>query len=285
MLQSILRARCRTAPAAIAGSSRCRWPCSPAAGCGGRDSGDGQTGDAAKSGSTVPASFDVQGSASRQWPRADTLDPQLARAEGAFNILRDVFEGLTAIGPDGAPVPAAAESRTVTPDGLEYRFTLREGLRWSNGEAPRAADYVAGMQRLVDPKTASPYAQFIDPVLHANAITRGQKQPGELGVTAPDDRTVLIRLATPAPNLLACCRNRDVSRARPVAGCARGRVRASWQTGVERRLRACGALGYRFARRPAPESALLERRRDEARRSPFRASRGRGRRAAAVPCR
>jgi oligopeptide transport system substrate-binding protein len=135
-------------------------------------------------------------------PEPDTLDPQVARTDAAFNILRDLFEGLTAIGKDGAPVPGAAESWTVSPDGLEYRFTLRAGLRWSNGDVLRAADYVTGMRRLVDPKTASPYAQFIDPVVNAGAITRGEKPADELGVSAPDDRTVLIRLATPAPYLL-----------------------------------------------------------------------------------
>jgi ABC-type oligopeptide transport system substrate-binding subunit len=107
-----------------------------------------------ENGSTVPSDFNPPSCGGA--PEPDTLDPQLARTDGAFNILRDVFEGLTAIGPDGSPVPAAAESWTVTPDGLEYRFTLRDGLRWSNGDALVAADFVAGMRRLVDPRTARP---------------------------------------------------------------------------------------------------------------------------------
>ncbi|MGB7740717.1 MAG: peptide ABC transporter substrate-binding protein, partial [Steroidobacteraceae bacterium] len=172
------------------------------AGCGGGDSSAGKNGDSAKTGSTVPSDFNPTVLRRGNGPEPDTLDPQLARTEGAFHILRDVFEGLTSIGPDGSPVPAAAASWTVTPDGLEYRFTLRNGLRWSNGDALQAADYVAGMRRLVDPQTASPYAHFIDPVLNAAAITRGEKEPAELGVTAPDEHTVLVRLATPAPYLL-----------------------------------------------------------------------------------
>jgi len=135
-------------------------------------------------------------------PEPESLDPQQARTDAAFNILRDLFEGLTAVGPDGAPVPAAAESWTVSPDGLEYRFALRSGLQWSNGAVLKAADYVTGMRRLVDPKTASPYAQFIGPIVNAEAITRGAKRPEELGVSAPDDRTVVIRLQEPAPYLL-----------------------------------------------------------------------------------
>jgi oligopeptide transport system substrate-binding protein len=135
-------------------------------------------------------------------PEPETLDPQRARTDGAFNVLRDLFEGLTSIGPDGEPRPAAAESWQVSEDGLEYTFRLREGLRWSNGDALVAADYVAGMRRLVDPATASPYAQVLDPVLNAAAIVRGQMAPESLGVTAPDDRTIVIRLQHPAPYLL-----------------------------------------------------------------------------------
>ena len=135
-------------------------------------------------------------------PEADTLDPQRARTDGAFNILRDLFEGLTAVGPDGRAVPAAAESWTVSADGLEYTFRLRENLRWSNGDPLLAADFVAGMRRLADPATASPYAQVLEPVENAAAIIRGEQPPEKLGVTAPDDRTVAIRLQNPAPYLL-----------------------------------------------------------------------------------
>jgi oligopeptide transport system substrate-binding protein len=153
--------------------------------------------------SASPADADARATLRRgNGPEPDTVDPQLARTDGAFNVLRDLFEGLTAIGADGAAVPAAAESWTVSPDGLEYVFHLRPGLRWSNGDALKAADYVTGMRRLVNPATASPYAQFIDPVVNASAIVRGEKPPDQLGVSAPDDRTVVIRLVNPAPYLV-----------------------------------------------------------------------------------
>jgi oligopeptide transport system substrate-binding protein len=135
-------------------------------------------------------------------PEPDTLDPQRARTDASFNIQRDLFEGLTAVGPDGNAVPAAAQSWTVSDDGLEYTFRLREGLRWSNGDPVLADDFVAGMRRLVDPATASPYAQVFEPVQNASAIVAGKAAPDRLGVTAPDDRTVMVRLANPAPYLL-----------------------------------------------------------------------------------
>jgi oligopeptide transport system substrate-binding protein len=135
-------------------------------------------------------------------PEPDSLDPQRARTVSALNVIRDLFEGLTAVGPQGTPVPAAAESWTVSADGLEYRFHLREGLRWSNGDPVVAADYVAGMRRLVDPKTASQYAQILEPVVNAAAIIGGKRPPSDLGVEAPDAHTIVVRLVNPAPYLL-----------------------------------------------------------------------------------
>ena len=135
-------------------------------------------------------------------PEPDSLDPQRARTDTSLNVIRDLFEGLTAVGGDGRPVPAAAESWTVSTDGREYRFRLRQGLRWSNGDPVVAGDFVVGMRRLVDPATASQYAQILEPVVNAPAIVRGERPPSELGVLAPDARTVMVRLINPAPYLL-----------------------------------------------------------------------------------
>jgi oligopeptide transport system substrate-binding protein len=177
------------------------------AGCGGRDESrtagtDGAATPQGVRGSERPADFDPTVLRRGNGPEPESLDPQGARTDAAFNVLRDLFEGLTAVGADGSAVPAAAESWTVTPDGLEYTFRLRDGLRWSNGDPVVAADYVTGLRRLVDPKTASPYAQFIEPVLNAAAIVRGEMPTDALGVSAPDERTLVVRLGAPAPYLL-----------------------------------------------------------------------------------
>ena len=64
-----------------------------------------------------------------------------------------------------------------------------------------AADFVAGLQRLVDPATASGYAQYTDVIANSGDIIAGSRPVQSLGVTAPDDATVLIRLRSPAPYL------------------------------------------------------------------------------------
>src|SRR5687767_11649845 len=92
-------------------------------------------------------------------PDPDSLDPHRARSTEAMTVLRDLFECLTRLDAKAAPIPAAAESWTVSDDGRTYTFRLRPQLRWSNGDPLVAEDFVAGLRRLVDPATASEYAQ------------------------------------------------------------------------------------------------------------------------------
>ena len=134
-------------------------------------------------------------------PDPDSIDPHKARASEAMVVLRDLFEGLTRLDHQAAPVPAAAESWTISDDGRVYTFKLRPNLRWSNGEPLVGEDFAAGLRRLVDPATASQYAQVVDVILNAPDIVAGKKPVETLGVAAPDTTTVVITLSTPAPYL------------------------------------------------------------------------------------
>ena len=132
-------------------------------------------------------------------PDPDSLDPQRARAVGAQTVLRDLCEGLTTFAKDASTAPGVATAWTASADGKTYTFNLRDNARWSNGDPVVAADFVAGLRRLVDPATASQYAQIIDVVTNVPDIIAGKKKPDELGVTAPDDKTVVVQLVAPAP--------------------------------------------------------------------------------------
>src|SRR5262249_13118446 len=129
-------------------------------------------------------------------PDPDSLDPQRARAVGAQTVLRDLCEGLTTLAKDASTAPGVATTWTVSADGKTYTFNLRDNARWSNGDRVVAEDFVAGLRRLVDPATASQYAQIIDVVANVPDIISGKKKPAELGVTAPDDKTVVVQLAS-----------------------------------------------------------------------------------------
>lgn len=134
-------------------------------------------------------------------PDPDSLDPHRARSTEAMMVLRDLFECLTRLDRNAAPAPGAAESWTVSEDGLQYRFRLRPGLRWSNGDPLQGEDFVRGLRRLVDPATASQYAQVVDIILHAPDIIAGRQPVDSLGASAPDPRSVVITLSSPAPYL------------------------------------------------------------------------------------
>ena len=134
-------------------------------------------------------------------PEPDSLDPQKARGFEAQSILRDLCEGLTTLDRQARVAPGTARSWSATRDGLTYTFDLRQDARWSNGDRLVAGDFVAGLQRLVDPATGSAYAQYIDVIANAPDIIAGRKPVDTLGVAAPDDGTVVISLATPAPYL------------------------------------------------------------------------------------
>ncbi|MDJ0905205.1 MAG: peptide ABC transporter substrate-binding protein [Woeseiaceae bacterium] len=133
----------------------------------------------------------------------ESVDPQKARTTQAGDVLRDIGEGLLGYSPAGELVPGAAESWTISDDGLTYSFIIRDGARWSNGDPVTAGDFVFSLRRLVDPATAAFYANAIAVVASAEAIAAGELPPEELGVEAAGDRELIIRLERPTPYLLS----------------------------------------------------------------------------------
>ena len=133
----------------------------------------------------------------------ESVDPQKARSTQAGDVLRDIGEGLLGYSAAGDLVPGAAESWTISDDGLTYTFMLRDAARWSNGDPVTAGDFVYSLRRLVDPATAAFYASSIAVVDNAEAIIAGELPPDQLGVEAIDERTLVLRLARPAPYLLS----------------------------------------------------------------------------------
>ncbi len=132
----------------------------------------------------------------------ESLDPHASRTDSAATILRDLFEGLVTFDAAGALAPGVAESWKVSPDGMTYRFTLRPDARWSNGTPVTPQEFAYSFRRLVDPATAAQYAQMLEPIVNARRIISGDLPPGELGVEARDDRTLIVRLESPTPYLL-----------------------------------------------------------------------------------
>ncbi|HEV7432423.1 MAG TPA: peptide ABC transporter substrate-binding protein [Steroidobacteraceae bacterium] len=131
-----------------------------------------------------------------------SLDPSISTDVPAAHILDDLFEGLTRLDERGEPAPGVASSWQTSADGRTWIFHLREA-RWSNGDPVRAADFVYAWRRTVNPSTASDYAQALAPVANAIPISEGRLPVTELGISAPDERTVRVRLNAPTPYLLS----------------------------------------------------------------------------------
>ena len=98
---------------------------------------------------------------------------------------------------DGTPIYGQAESHKVSGDELTYTFTLREGLKWSDGEPLTADDFVYSWNRAISDETAADYAYMFESI-------EGYSE-GKLNVIAPDERTVVVKLIAVTPYFLELC--------------------------------------------------------------------------------
>jgi oligopeptide transport system substrate-binding protein len=130
-----------------------------------------------------------------------SFDPQVVEDVDGSEVVRDLFEGLYNQNAAGETVPGVALSHEVSDDGLTYTFTLRDDARWSDGTPVTAGDFVYAWKRAVDPELASPYAWYMELMSIENGaeIIAGDMEPDSLGVSAPDDRTLVVNLSQPLP--------------------------------------------------------------------------------------
>jgi ABC-type oligopeptide transport system substrate-binding subunit len=186
------------------------------------------------------------------WGVPRELDPHRAQTFAEARYVAALFEGLTAIGADGASAaPGVAERWEESADGLAWTFHLREA-RWSDGSPLTAADFVSSWRRALRVETGCAFAPLFRRIrnvgpyldgLEADAIlaqyedlkpvqpnlvrvrlaacaskrhVEGLKKRGEdeaaaeaakradvaeaeLGFSAPDPRTLLVRVEERTP--------------------------------------------------------------------------------------
>ncbi len=130
-----------------------------------------------------------------------SFDPQVVEDVNGSEVVRDLFEGLYNQDAEGNTIPGVALSHTVSEDNMTYTFTLRDNAKWSDGKPVTAGDFVYAWQRAVDPELASPYAWYMELMSIENgaAIIGGEKPITDLGVSAPDDTTLVVQLSQPLP--------------------------------------------------------------------------------------
>ncbi|MDR2510515.1 MAG: peptide ABC transporter substrate-binding protein [Spirochaetaceae bacterium] len=111
-----------------------------------------------------------------------------------------LYEGLFAHHPITMDaMPAAAAKWSLSPDKKEWTFTLREHARYWNGDPLRAEDFRAAWLSSIDPKTDAPYSSLFDIIEGARDYRLGKTaDPSEVGIHAPDDKTLVVKLNSPA---------------------------------------------------------------------------------------
>jgi oligopeptide transport system substrate-binding protein len=133
----------------------------------------------------------------------DSLDPALAYESFSTIVVGNTIEGLYSIDNNDTPQLAMAEKVESSEDGLTKTFTIRDNAKWSNGDPVTANDFVYAWKRLADPTLASGFSFELEVagIKNATDIIAGKKDPSELGVSAQDDKTLVITLDKPVPFL------------------------------------------------------------------------------------
>ena len=129
-------------------------------------------------------------------PSPETIDPALNSASDGSNMIIHAFEGLLKFDKNNDIVGGLAESWEHSEDGLTWTFHLRPDLKWSDGTALTANDFVYSWKRVADPNTAAPYGYDLLNIV-AGYEEASQGDLDKLQVEAPDDNTFVVHLSSP----------------------------------------------------------------------------------------
>lgn len=135
----------------------------------------------------------------------ERLDPTMNDyATGSF-ALQSLFRGLYKFAEDGTIVPALAEGHAVSEDGTVYTFTLKEGLKWSDGSPLTAHDFEYAWKRVLDPQFASETAYVLYNVVKngRECFVDGTVAVDDLPIRAVDDTTLEVELYAPTPYFIS----------------------------------------------------------------------------------
>ena len=168
------------------------------AACGGSKSGSTATsGSASSAAGSSTGSVNTAGFTVQYGPNPETLDPALNSAIDASNTIITIFEPLLLINENNEVIGGQAESWEASEDGLTWTFTMRDGLKWSDGTDLTAKDFEYSFKRMANPDTAAPYAATCLGMIDGfDAAQAGDTDA--LNVKASDDgKTLTIVLAYP----------------------------------------------------------------------------------------
>jgi peptide/nickel transport system substrate-binding protein len=175
--------------------------------CGGGGSGGGSGGSSSSSSAPAGKTFPTL---KVVWGTTDYFDPGLSYRLASWQLFQDIYLGLvvkahvscqtdncTKIEPG-----LATTTGTVTDGGKDYKFTLRKGIKYSNGEPVKASDFKATIIR--DFKLNSPGIGFFSNIVGVDACEGNPTKCSDISGIVTDDKagTVEIKLKTPESDFL-----------------------------------------------------------------------------------
>jgi oligopeptide transport system substrate-binding protein len=173
-----------------------------AAGCGGDDE-EGSSGATTAEGGAEAAEQVITVNWGTEPP---SLDPGLASDVTSANILLNIMDPLVKLDDDLNPVPNAAESFDTSEDGKTVTFTLRDDLKWTNGDPVTAQDFEYSWKRTVSPELGADYAYQFYGIVGAQDYNGCDPKKDDcaalrdkMGVKAVDDKTLEVTLTTEQP--------------------------------------------------------------------------------------
>jgi oligopeptide transport system substrate-binding protein len=144
-----------------------------------------------------------------------SLHPALSQGTHESIILDHIFEGLMKRDKDSKIVPGMAKEYTLSKDNLTYTFTLRDGIKWSNGDPVIASDFEYAWKFALNPLSASNYAYQLYYLAGGEEYNSAnpkkvskedmQKLEDAVGVKAKDDKTLVVTLKQATPYFLELC--------------------------------------------------------------------------------
>ncbi len=128
------------------------------------------------------------------------MDPEVTSGGTELGVMFNIFDGLVGVNQDTGKVePHLADKYDANADASQYTFTIKSGLKWSDGTAINANDFVWSWKRVLDPATKSAYVPALYPIKGVTDAVNNGASVDTIGVTAVDDQTLQVTLEAPTP--------------------------------------------------------------------------------------
>ncbi|NLM00050.1 MAG: peptide ABC transporter substrate-binding protein [Treponema sp.] len=130
------------------------------------------------------------------------MNPHTSNYSSEAQLMNALYEGLFSYHPETLqPVDAIAENYKVSRNKLTWTFTLRSDAKFSDGSKITSNNILESWTKLLMPSTNAPFASLLDCIVGAEEFRTGKKDKSILGISTPNENTLVLRLKKPTKHL------------------------------------------------------------------------------------